>query len=45
MANSNKYLGIKKQALKLINAKKNVTNMIGVKDIGSKLVIRMNADC
>ena len=45
MANGDKYLGIKNRALKQINAKKNVTNMLGVKDIGSKLVIRMNADC
>ena len=45
MANSNKYLGIKKQALKLMNAKKNVTNMVGVKDTGSKLVIRMTVGC
>ena len=45
MANGDKYLGIKNQASKQINAKKNVINMRGVKDIGSKLVIRMTADC
>jgi len=45
MANSNKYLGIKNQALKLINAKKNVTNMVGVKDTVSKLVIHIPVGC